>query len=67
MKSQAGYDEYLQIGCYAFFDSCANAVIGEALDTQSAGPPTSTEQAATAALIRAGHRTHEATDEAART
>jgi hypothetical protein len=31
-KSQAGYDEYLHIGCYAFFDSCANAAIGEALD-----------------------------------
>jgi hypothetical protein len=31
-KSQAGHDEYLRIGCYAFFVSCANAAIGEALD-----------------------------------
>jgi hypothetical protein len=67
MKSQAGYDEYLHIGCYAFFDSCANAAIGEALDTPSAGPPLSTEQAAAVALIKASHRTHAATDEAGRT
>jgi hypothetical protein len=33
-KYQAGYDEYLHIGCYAFFDSCANAAIGEDLDAQ---------------------------------
>jgi hypothetical protein len=66
-KSQAGYDEYLPIGCYAFFDSCANAAIGEAIDTLSAGAPLSTEHAAAAVLIRAGHRTHAATEEATRT
>jgi hypothetical protein len=66
-KSQAGYDEYLHIGCYAFFGSCANAAIGEALDTLSTGPPLSMKNAAAAALIRAGHRTHAATEEAART
>jgi hypothetical protein len=60
-------DEYLHIGCYAFFDSCANVAIGEALDTLSHGPPLSTEHAATIALIRAGHRTHTATEEAAHT
>jgi hypothetical protein len=61
-KSEAGYDEYLHIGCYAFFDSCANAAIGEALDALSAGPPLPTEHAAAVALIRAGHRTHAATE-----
>jgi hypothetical protein len=66
-KSQAGYDEYLHIGCYAFFDSCANAAIGEALDALSAGPPLIAERAAAVALIIAGHRTHAATEEAART
>jgi hypothetical protein len=66
-KSQAGYDEYLHIGCYAFFDSCANAAINEALVTLSTGPPLPAELAATVALIRAGHRTHRTTEEAART
>jgi hypothetical protein len=65
--SQAGYDEYLHIGCYAFVDSCANAAIGEALDALSAGPPLPAEQAAAVALIIAGHRTHASTEEAART
>jgi hypothetical protein len=65
--SHAGYDEYLHIVCYAFFDSCANAAIGEVLDTLSAGPRLPAEQAAAVALIRAGHRTHAATEEAART
>jgi hypothetical protein len=66
-KSQAGYDEYLYIGCYASFDGCANATIGEALDALSPGPPLPAEQAAAVALIRAGHRTHAATEEATRT
>jgi hypothetical protein len=66
-KSQAGYDEYLHIGCYAFFDNYANTAIGEALDTMSPGSPLSTEQAAVVALITAGHRTHAATEEAAHT
>jgi hypothetical protein len=67
IKSQAGYDEDLHIGCYAFFDSGANAAIDEALDALSTGPPLPTEQAEAVALIRAGHRTHTATEEAART
>jgi hypothetical protein len=66
-KSQAGYDEHLHIGCYAFFHCCANAAIGEALDALSAGPPLPAEQAAAVALIRAAHRTHTATEEATRT
>jgi hypothetical protein len=66
-RTQSAYDEYLHIGCYAFFDSCANAATGEALDTPSHGPPLPTKQAAAIALIRAGHRTHAVTEEAART
>jgi hypothetical protein len=67
MRSQAGYDEYLHIGCYAFFDNCANAAISEGLDALSTGPPSSTEQTAAVALNKASHRTHAATEEAART
>jgi hypothetical protein len=67
MRTHAAYDEDLHIGCYAFFDSCANATIGEGMDALSHGPPLSTWQTAAVALIRAGHRTHTATEEAART
>jgi hypothetical protein len=71
-RTQAAYDEYLHIGCYAFFDSCPNAAISEGLDAVSNGPPISSEQAtagfATAvALSIACNRTHTATEEAART
>jgi hypothetical protein len=66
-RIQAAYDEYLHIGCYAFFDGCANAAISEGLDTLSHGPPLSVEQTAAIARIRAGHRTHTTTEEAART
>jgi hypothetical protein len=66
-KYQAGYNEYLHIGCHAFFDNYANAAIGEALDALSTGPPLPAEQVAAVALIRAGHRNHTATMEAART
>jgi hypothetical protein len=38
-RTQAAYDKYLHIGCYAFFDSCANAAVSEGLDTLSNGPP----------------------------
>jgi hypothetical protein len=37
------------------------------MDTLSNGPPLSAEQTAAAALVRAGHRTHTATEEATRT
>jgi hypothetical protein len=66
-RTQAAYGEYLHMGCYAFFDSCANAVISEGVDKLSNSPPLSAEQTAVDALIRAGHRTHTATEEAART
>jgi hypothetical protein len=66
-RTQYAYDEYLHIGCYAFFDSCANAAIGEGLDSLSNGPPLSAMQTAAVAIIRAGHRTHTAKEEAART
>jgi hypothetical protein len=56
-KRTQSYDEYLHIGCYAFFESDANAAVSEGLDALSNGPPLSTEQVAAVALIRAGHRT----------
>jgi hypothetical protein len=43
MISQAGYDEYLHIGSYAFFDSCANAAICEGLDALPTVPPLPTD------------------------
>jgi hypothetical protein len=66
-RTQTAYDEYLHIGCYAFFESCANSAIGEGLDARLSGPTLSPEQAATIALFRGGHRTHPAPEEAART
>jgi hypothetical protein len=66
-RIHSAYDEYLHIGCYAFFDSCANAVISEGLDTLSNAPPLSAELTVAVAIIRAGHRTHTATEEASRT
>jgi hypothetical protein len=66
-RTQSAYDEYLHIICYAFFDSCVNAAINEGLDALSNGPPLSTKHEGAATLIRAGHRTHSATEEATRT
>jgi hypothetical protein len=66
-RTQFVYDEYLHIGCYAFFDSCANAAISEGMDALSNAPPLSIEQEAAVTLIRAGPRTHSTTEEAART
>jgi hypothetical protein len=65
--SPAWYDDYLHTCCNAFFDRCANAAVGEDLDALSSGPPFSTEEAAAITLIQAGHSTHAATEEAART
>jgi hypothetical protein len=67
MISQAGCDEYLHIGCYAVFDSCANTAITEGMDALSSGPYVLTEHTAAVALIIAGHRTHASTAEDART
>jgi hypothetical protein len=66
-KTRAGYGEYLHIGCYAFSDNSTNTAISEGMDSLLAGPTLSPEQAAAAALIKAGHLTHTATQEAART
>jgi hypothetical protein len=57
----------MHIGCYASLYSCANAAISEGLNALSNGPPLSAEQTTALALIRAGHCTHTATEEAART
>jgi hypothetical protein len=55
-------------GSNALFDSCANTVVGEALDAMSSGPqPLSQEQRANVATLTTGHRTHLATEENART
>jgi hypothetical protein len=37
--SQAGCNEYIYIGWYAFFESCANTAISEGKDALSSGPP----------------------------
>jgi hypothetical protein len=66
-RYQAGCDEYLHIGSYALFGNRANTAIGEGLDALLFGPPLMTEQSAVVALIRAGHRTHATTGEAALT
>jgi hypothetical protein len=64
-KTQSNYDEYLHIGFYAFFDSCANAAISEGLDVVSKGPLLSPKKAVTVAFIIAGNRKYVATEEAA--
>jgi hypothetical protein len=64
-KTQAAH-EYLHIGCYAFFDNCAYAAISKGLGALTNGPPLSPQHAAAVTLIRAGHRTHTTTEEAAR-
>jgi hypothetical protein len=66
-RTQVGYDEELHIGCNAVFDSCAKAAIGKSLYAMSSGPPLSTKHTTAVALIRAGHRTHATTLEAAQT
>jgi hypothetical protein len=40
-RTQSAYDEYLHIGCYAFFDRCANAAVSEGMESLSNGPPLS--------------------------
>jgi hypothetical protein len=55
------------MGCNAFFESCADAAVSEGMDALSNGPPLFIEQEAADTFIKAGHRTHLATEEAART
>jgi hypothetical protein len=42
-RTQSAYDEYLHIGCYAFFNSCANSAVSEGQDTLPNGSPLSAE------------------------
>jgi hypothetical protein len=65
-ETQSAYKEYLLIGCYAFFDCCANTAITEGTDALSAGLTLPPEHAAAFTLIRAGHMTHTSTEEATR-
>jgi hypothetical protein len=52
-KTKSAYDECLHIGCYAFFDSCANAAVGEDLVAMPTGSTLSPEQTAAHAHIKA--------------
>jgi hypothetical protein len=65
-NTQAANDDYPYIGCYAFFDSRANAAISEGFDALSNSPPLSPEQVAAVVLNISGNRTQIATEEAAR-
>eukprot|EP00873_Tetraselmis_striata_P006912 jgi/Tetstr1/427176/TSEL_017364.t1 len=65
-RSQAAYDEYLHLGCYAFFSSCANEAMRCALESLSTESATPASKAAALAELRACYRTHLATEEAAR-
>jgi hypothetical protein len=66
-NTQSTYDEYLHIGSYAFFDSRAYVEIRDGMDALSTISPPLPEHAPAAVLIRAGDRTHNAMNEAART
>eukprot|EP00873_Tetraselmis_striata_P009155 jgi/Tetstr1/429419/TSEL_019329.t1 len=65
-RSQAAYDEYLHLGCYAFFSSCANEAMRCALESLSTESATPAGKAAALAELRACYRTHLATEEATR-
>eukprot|EP00873_Tetraselmis_striata_P012723 jgi/Tetstr1/432987/TSEL_022324.t1 len=65
-RSQAGYDEYLHLGCYAFFSSCANEAMRGALESLSTESATPASKAAALAELRACYRTHLAAEEATR-
>eukprot|EP00873_Tetraselmis_striata_P017346 jgi/Tetstr1/437610/TSEL_026277.t1 len=65
-RSQAAYDDYLHLGCYAFFSSCANEAMRGALESLSTESATPAIKAAALAELRACYRTHLATEEATR-
>eukprot|EP00873_Tetraselmis_striata_P009937 jgi/Tetstr1/430201/TSEL_020032.t1 len=65
-RSQAAYDEYLHLDCYAFFSSCANEAMRGALESLSTESATPASKAAALAELRACYRTHLATEEATR-
>jgi hypothetical protein len=51
------------VGCYTFFDTCANAIIDDSMDAM-AGEPLTTSQKQAVARIRPEKFTHAATEEA---
>jgi hypothetical protein len=61
-RTPAAYDEYLHIGCNAFFNAAASEDMGEL----SFGVAISTEHQEAVALLRASHRTRMAAEENAR-
>eukprot|EP00873_Tetraselmis_striata_P021608 jgi/Tetstr1/441872/TSEL_030082.t1 len=65
-RSQAAYGEYLHLGCYAFFSSCANKSMRGALESLSTESPTEDGKATALAELRACYRTHLATRKATR-
>eukprot|EP00873_Tetraselmis_striata_P034649 jgi/Tetstr1/454913/TSEL_041777.t1 len=66
-RSLASYDEYLHMGCYAFFSSCANEAMRGALESLSNESTTAESRAAAFAELRACYRsTHLATEKATR-
>eukprot|EP00873_Tetraselmis_striata_P000141 jgi/Tetstr1/420405/TSEL_011521.t1 len=65
-RSQTAYDEYMHLGCYAFFSSCANEAMRGALESLSTESATPASKAASLAELRACYRTHLATEEATR-
>eukprot|EP00873_Tetraselmis_striata_P037587 jgi/Tetstr1/457851/TSEL_004253.t1 len=65
-RSQAAYDEYMHLGCYAFFSSRANEAMRGAHESLSTDSATMESKASALAELRACYRTHLATEEATR-
>eukprot|EP00873_Tetraselmis_striata_P018053 jgi/Tetstr1/438317/TSEL_026884.t1 len=65
-RSEAAYDEYMYLGCHAFFTCCANEAMRGTLKTLLAESTTEDGKAAALAELRACYRTHLATEEATR-
>eukprot|EP00873_Tetraselmis_striata_P003432 jgi/Tetstr1/423696/TSEL_014330.t1 len=55
-RRHAAYDEYLHLGCYAFFSSCANEAMHGALESLSTESATAESKAAALADLRACYR-----------
>eukprot|EP00873_Tetraselmis_striata_P006969 jgi/Tetstr1/427233/TSEL_017420.t1 len=65
-RSHAAYNEYLHLGCYAFFISCANEAMRGDLESLSTESATAESKTVALAELRASYRTHLATEEATR-
>eukprot|EP00873_Tetraselmis_striata_P042506 jgi/Tetstr1/462770/TSEL_007722.t1 len=65
-RSQAAYDQYMHLGCYAFVNSCANEAMRGAPESLSTEYATAESKAAALAELRAFYRTHLVTEEATR-